>query len=208
MKLLCSCLLLLVGFASCKNGQQASTAISSTHTAVSSNSEATNDSLLLSLTKQVLQVVKGRRYKDLTPYIHPVSGIRFSPYAYIDTASDQQFTKASWPKALKSQAPLTWGSYDGSGDAITLTLPGYFRKFVYDVDFLNAEQVSVNKMIGGGNSLNNLEAAYPGCHFTESYFSGFDKKLEGMDWRTLRLVFKKLGNRYYLVGIVHDQWTI
>ncbi len=63
-------------------------------------------------------------------------------------------------------------------------------------------------MIGSSNSLNNLETVYNGCNFTESYFSGFDKKFEGMDWSSLRLVFKKHLDRFYLIAIVHDKWTI
>jgi hypothetical protein len=59
-----------------------------------------------------------------------------------------------------------------------------------------------------GNSINNINTAYPKSDYIENYFSGFNKKYEGMDWRALRLVFQKEGDRYYLVGIVHDQWTI
>ncbi|HEV8269657.1 MAG TPA: hypothetical protein VGQ04_00050, partial [Chitinophagaceae bacterium] len=70
------------------------------------------------------------------------------------------------------------------------------------------EKRSVNKFIGAGNSLNNLEMVYKNCDFTESNFSGFDKKYEGMDWKTLRLVFKERNKRFYLIGIIHDEWTI
>jgi hypothetical protein len=38
--------------------------------------------------------------------------------------------------------------------------------------------------------------------------SGFDPEYEGMDWRSLRLVFEKKNDIWYLVGIIHDQWTI
>ena len=208
MKRLSCCLLVIALLISCKNSPQAGTSLPPA-ASTGKNAAADKDSILLSLTKQVLTIIKDKRYKELAAYIHPESGLRFSSYAYVDTTDDLRFTQASWLKALKkSQTPYTWGSYDGSGDAITLTIPEYFGKFVYDADFLHAEQVSVNKMIGGGNSLNNLETIYKDSDFTESYFSGFDKKLEGMDWRTLRLVFKKHNERYYLTGIVHDQWTI
>jgi hypothetical protein len=82
------------------------------------------------------------------------------------------------------------------------------EKFVYDVDFIKPEKRSVNKFISGGNSLNNLDSVYKDCDFTESHFSGFEKKYGGMDWRTLRLVFKERNGKYFLVGVVHDQWTI
>jgi (p)ppGpp synthase/HD superfamily hydrolase len=29
-----------------------------------------------------------------------------------------------------------------------------------------------------------------------------------MDWRSLRLVFEKKDDIWYIVGIIHDQWTI
>jgi hypothetical protein len=41
----------------------------------------------------------------------------------------------------------------------------------------------------------------------EYYFPGFDLQLQGMDWRSLRLVFTLYDNTWYLVGIIHDQWT-
>ncbi|MGG3281148.1 hypothetical protein [Paenibacillus solani] len=34
-----------------------------------------------------------------------------------------------------------------------------------------------------------------------------DRAVEGMDWRSLRLVFEKIGQDHALVGIAHDQWT-
>jgi hypothetical protein len=79
---------------------------------------------------------------------------------------------------------------------------------VYDVDFIKPENFKVNDFIGLGNSLNNLSSVYKDCDFTESHFSGFDEKYGGMDWRSLRLVFKERNKRFYLVGVVHDEWTI
>ncbi|MEP6795877.1 MAG: hypothetical protein ABJB16_16235 [Saprospiraceae bacterium] len=170
--------------------------------------EVNQDSVLLETTKQVLTAIKNKDYTTLASYIHPVSGIRFSPYAYIDTVRDITLKSEKFPEEVSKHDVLIWGNYDGSGDTIRLSIDNYFKKFVYDHDFLNAEKTSLNKITGKGNSTNNLEEVYSGCVFTESYFSGFDKKFEGMDWESLRLVYKKYGARYFLVGIVHDQWTI
>jgi hypothetical protein len=49
---------------------------------------------------------------------------------------------------------------------------------------------------------------YRNYDFTESHFSGFEEKYGGMDWRSLRLVFKEIKGRFFLVGVVHDKWTI
>ena len=43
--------------------------------------------------------------------------------------------------------------------------------------------------------------------FIDYHFSGFDQKLNGMDWVSLRLVFEKQNGQYFIVAIIHDQWT-
>lgn len=166
------------------------------------------DSTLKALNSAVLQHLKNKDYTQLRTLIHPKEGVLVSPYGFVDTSDYVAiFADDIVAKSQKSDS-LYWGAYDGSGDSISLSFANYFAKFVYNADFLNAEKMSVNKMIGSGNSLNNLQTVYPGCDFTENYFSGFDKKYEGMDWCTLRLVFKMYNDRYYLVALVHDQWTI
>lgn len=167
-----------------------------------------NDKLILDYTQQVLTSLKKKDYKSFAGFIHPTLGVRFSAYSYVDTAEDVTFGLKEFGDQIKKENKFLWGNYDGTGDSIFMTINDYFAKFVYDADFLNAERRSVNSMIGHGNTLNNLTEVYKDCNFSESYFSGFDKKFEGMDWRALRLVFKKYNNKYYLVGIVHDQWTI
>ncbi|MNW11118.1 hypothetical protein D3C71_2084880 [compost metagenome] len=43
--------------------------------------------------------------------------------------------------------------------------------------------------------------------FVEYHITGIDPSVEEMDWRSLRLVFEKIGEDHALVGIIHDQWT-
>jgi hypothetical protein len=49
---------------------------------------------------------------------------------------------------------------------------------------------------------------YPDATVVEFHFPGFEEKYEGMDWKSLRVVVEKLDNKWYVVGIIHDQWTI
>ena len=166
------------------------------------------DKVIMNLAKEVLTALKQKDYQIFSTFIHPALSVRFSPYGYIDTINNLKFSKTNFIENSKKQGKLKWGNYDGSGDEIVLSINEYFAKFVYNADFLNAEKTSLNKMIGSGNSLNNLEDIYKDCDFTESYFPGFDKKYNGMDWCSLRLIFKNYNDKYYLVGVVHDQWTI
>lgn len=166
------------------------------------------DTLILDLTAEILTVFKEKEYRRLAEFFHPTLGVRFSPYGYVDTASHLAFSASSFQAAIDEGKRLLWGSYDGTGDDILLAPADYFEKFVYDVDFLDAEETSVNRFLGTGNTLNNLQTIYPGSEFSESYFSGFEAKYGGMDWRSLRLVFRSHEGELYLVAVIHDQWTI
>ncbi|WP_346237613.1 hypothetical protein ABDK00_000855 [Niabella insulamsoli] len=169
---------------------------------------ASKDSVLAGLTKEVLTIFKQKNYAKLDSFIHPEEGVRFSPYATIQP-EDKKFSREAYRKLVTANKGkvVTWGSYDGSGDPIQLTPSEYFKKFVYDANFVNPEKFDINEFIKTGNSINNLKSAYGNGDFTESYFSG-SKKNGGMDWKSVRLVFKEVNGTYYLVGIVHDQWTI
>ena len=166
------------------------------------------DSVLMQLSNGVLYRLKTERYEEFINYIHPQLGVRFSPYGHIDTVRDRMFTRQEFAQLVKDQKKIVWGEFDGTGDPINMNWQEYRNRFVYSHDFIMAPQHSVNSAIGGGNSLNNLSKAYQGADFTEFYFPGFEPKYEGMDWKTIRLVFKKDKDSYYLVGIIHDEWTI
>ena len=168
------------------------------------------DSLLLKLTQNILTNLKNKNYSAFANHIHPVEGLRFSPYGHIDTVRHIKFSRASFVSQSNKaeQDMIVWGEFDGTGDPIRMTLNNYLKRFVYDVDFVKPEKLEVNEFIGSGNSLNNLLSVYKNSDFTESHFSGFDAKYNGMDWKSLRLVFKERNRRFFLVAIVHDEWTI
>lgn len=209
-------LFLLFAATACnENKQETSTVTVATEVAVPDTLVAaptpepaiSEDSAILKLNRQILSILKQQDYAGLANFIHPNRGIRFSPYGYVDTLRNLQFSAERFKKEINSNKALHWGEYDGSGDSILLSSKAYFSKFVYNKDFLNAEKTSLNKVFGKGNSLNNIETVYKGRPYVENYFSGFDKKYGGMDWCSLKLVFEKMGESYYLVGLVHDQWT-
>ena len=171
-------------------------------------SKSDNDTVLISLSINILKSLKTQDYSRLSEFIHPEFGIRFSPYGNIDTIKDQRLSKKELIRLSRNQKTIKWGIFEGTGEPINLNIRQYFKRFVYDVDFLNAEKKSVNKIIGSITSSNNLQSIYPKCDFTEFYFSGFEPKYEGMDWRALLLVFKTDNNKTYLIAIIHDQWRI
>ena len=157
----------------------------------------------------ILAIKKGD-WGAFSTMVHPDKGVRFSPYAYVRTQKDGDLvlTAERLKKGFSDESKYTWGSYDGTGDQIRLTIEEYYRKFIYDLDFTEAPKVAQNQILGRGNTLNNLREAYPGAPFVEYHFPGLDPKYQGMDWRSLRLVFEQKDGVWYVVGIIHDQWTI
>ncbi len=204
--------LLLVVIFSCKQQQPVTNTdpvlpIDTVTTAVKSAPVSIDkDSLLLDYTKQILTVIKNKDYNAFSEFIHPQDGIRFSPYGYI-AKEHLKFSKSEFLFSLKEQNVMQWGQFAGTGDSILFNTKNYIKRFVYDVDFLNAEQITVNRSSVKGNSINNQDTYYKNVNYTECYFSGFDKKYAGMDWRALRLIFKEYEGKNFLVGIVHDEWT-
>jgi len=163
---------------------------------------------LISTALEVVQAIKDEDMVELSTFIHPTDGVRFSPYGYVDVLTSQTFTGAQLSGLMSDSQVYSWGSYDGSGDPIDLTFADYFEEFVYDEDYVEPHIIGNNVLIGKGNTLNNLADVYPNGEFVEFHFTGFDPQYEGIDWSSLRLVFEEDNGTWYLVGIVHDQWTI
>ena len=155
---------------------------------------------------EVVHALKTQDMVTLSGYVHPQNGVRFSPYAYVQD-TDQVFSADEIASILADSAVYTWGFHAGSGEPIVLSFMAYFSRYVYDVDFANSPQLALNRRISTGNSIDNSTEFYPGSVFVEYFFPGFDPQYEGMDWRNLRLVFTENSGSWYLVGILHDEWT-
>lgn len=163
---------------------------------------------LLAKVIDVIEIIRDSDMENLSRYVHPSKGLRFSPYDYVDIETHQVFTKKEVAALGVNNEVYTWGSYDGSGEPIELNFSDYYNRFVYDVNFASPHMIGNNTQIGTGNAVNNIEEAYPNGHFIEFHFKGFDPELSGIDWKSLKLVFEQEDGEWYLVGIIHGEWTI
>jgi hypothetical protein len=166
------------------------------------------------LAAQAILALRDQDIPELAGLVHPVKGITFSPYAYVRPLqgalgeADLVFSRDQLLGLWTDPTVYRWGRYDGSGEPIDLTFEQYYQRFVYDVDFAQPDVVGFNDMVGQGNTPNNIADVYPLAQTVEYHFEGFDPQYAGMDWRSLRLVLEEYEGDWYLVGIVHDQWTI
>ncbi len=163
---------------------------------------------------QAILAVRDHDLVELAALVHPVKGVTFSPYTYVRPLqgapgeADLVFSPAQLRDLWGDPAVYHWGMYDGSGEPIDLTFQEYYARFVYDVDFAQPEVLGFDETIGRGNTINNIAEVYPNGVTVEYHFEGFDPQYDGLDWRSLRLVLEESEGVWYLVGIVHDEWTI
>lgn len=155
----------------------------------------------------VLLAIKNNDLPALAKFVWP-QGLRFSPYEYVNTGTDIVLNKQQVVNGLAMSRSFTWWVSDGSGEPITLGIGQYFEKFVNDADYAKAPKVFYNHIVQRGNTTNNIATIYSGKQRVEFYFSGFDPQYEGIDRKSLTLVFEQVAGQRYLIGIVHGAWTI
>ncbi|MDP3386420.1 MAG: hypothetical protein Q8S24_04230 [Eubacteriales bacterium] len=163
---------------------------------------------LLQEALEVMTFFKNEDAAGLDSRVSPTRGVRFSPYQFVKETTDITFYPGNTVPAMFTNTTVyVWGEYDGSGDSIAGEFASYYPRFVYDQDFLNPEMIGINSFLSTGNMINNIEDVYPNDQFVEFYFSGFDPQYDGMDWRSLTLVFEDVNGTWYLVGVIHGEWT-
>lgn len=164
-------------------------------------------SQVLPLAETAIQALSTGDMATLASLVHPEAGLRFSPYAYV-LPEHLAFSSDQLPDLLDDPTYYTWGAFDGSGEPIRMTFAEYFDRFVYSKDFAGAKQISLDRRLGAGNTIDNSHEFYPGAIVVEYYLPGENPDYGGLDWQSLRLVFEQQDGVWYLAGIIHDEWTI
>lgn len=162
---------------------------------------------VLGVASTVIAALQARDGPGFAALAHPEKGVRFSPYAAVDTDTDMVFSQAQLKGFWDDPQQYAWGAYDGSGDPIELTPRDYHARFIMDRDFANPTRVGIDDDRAHGNMLNNAETVYPKGARIEFYIAPSDKDAAGLDWAALRLVFEPYRGRWYLVAVIHDEWT-
>jgi hypothetical protein len=174
------------------------------------NPKLNHQNNLPSLADSIISVLASSDWKTLSMFVHPGSGLRFSPYAYVDMTNDLVFSRTQLENINSDTQVYYWGIYDGTGDPIELTFIDYYNRFIYNKNYKEGQRGTVNQILHKGNTIINILDVYAdrSVSFIEYYVPGTDERYAGMDWGSIRLVFEDYKNRWYLIGIVHDEWTI
>lgn len=166
-----------------------------------------DDALLLERAGAVLALLKEKDYSALSCMVHPQKGVTLTPFSTVSTEYDRTLTQTDVAKLSEDQQTYVWGAMDGSGSPIRSTCSDYFDRFVYNADYTQAPEVAVDAVLMSGNALENVSDAYPAARFVDYNFPGIDPGKNGYDWCSLKLVFEPWQNEWYLVGLIHSEWT-
>ncbi|WP_052144599.1 hypothetical protein [Halalkalibacter okhensis] len=169
---------------------------------------STNELGLEETADHIVTLLRDQDMEALAGFVHPTKGVRFSPYGHIKVDEDKVLTTEQLDEFWTDETVYHWGYFDGSGEPIEKTFRDYYNRFVYDHDYANAEETAVNERLGDGMMIDNSDEIYPDADVVDYYFSGFEEEYDGMDWRSLRIVLEEQDEKWYLVGIIHDEWTI
>lgn len=157
---------------------------------------------------EIVLALKNKDFKKVASFVSEDEKLTFSPYCYVKK-EDLSFSKSEVENLFSNKNKYSWGVYNGvSPTKIEKTFAEYYDEFIFDQDFSQAEKISYNEILGKGNMKNNIQSFFPNSIVVEYHFSGFEEELDGMDWKSLRLVFVKVGDDWFLKAIVHDAWTI
>ena len=169
--------------------------------------DVADDQRLLERSEQALERLRDGDYSSLAALIHPIKGVTLTPFSTVAPDCDRRLTRAQVVALAEDEESYVWGVMDGSGAPIRATGAEYFARFVYNEDYAQAPEVAVDTVLLSGNALENVADAYPEGRFVDYTFPGLDPELGGFDWCSLKLVFEPWENDWYLVGLVHGEWT-
>ena len=170
-------------------------------------SEADAQRAIGTLVRDALAAFKDQDSAKLAALAHPAKGVRFSPYAYLNP-TNITLSVAELATAFNDPTKRTWGITDGRGDPIILTFAEYSRRWVYGRDFATSTQTAYNRTIGQGNTTDNTAVIFPDAILFEAYDPGPDPQMKDMQWQCVRFLFERAVDRWYLVSVVHGEWTI
>ncbi len=156
-------------------------------------------------TRDVLAALAARDFGKLASYIGQ-DGLRVSPYVFLDD-DDVRLSRAEVEGCKGNPQVRLWGHRDGSANPIETACKSYFDEFVWNADYRKADEVLYNEPRQRGNEVNNNHDVVPGSTVVELHVRGRGDQ-KAMNWKSLRLIFRKTEQGLFLIAITRDVWTI
>lgn len=161
---------------------------------------------ILADAKRIINLIKAKDFNKISSFVSTDAGLRFSSNSYI-TKEDLQISKEQVPGLWTNEKKYTWGVEEGSGEPIRKTFAGYYTSYIYAKDFAKAPEIEVNKTLRGNTtSITNFKEIYPESVNVDFHFPNTNE--DTYDWATLRLIFIKENDRWYLHHIQQENYSL
>lgn len=167
-----------------------------------------SEQTLISAATEAVEYISSGDYEGLSGMVHPVYGVVFTPYSTVNLTSDKCFTPAQVAAFGSDSTSYVWGTYDGSGGPIEMTVADYFSSFVYNADYAAAPVIGVDYVVRYGNALENVSEVFPDARFVDLHFPSLTGNRDTGDWSTLRLVFEEYDGELMLTAVIHCEPTV
>ena len=161
---------------------------------------------LLNTACAALRAIQQRDYSSLAAYVHPERGLTFTPYSTVDVNSDLNFNQSQVKKFAGDTNRYVWGAIPGTGELIQMIPEEFISRYIFGSDYTQASKIGVDKINISGNALENVTEVYPDCRFVEFTFPATEAG--GQNWSSLKLVLAPAETKWYLVALIHSQWTV
>jgi hypothetical protein len=155
----------------------------------------------------VVKALANRNMNVMAEFADSINGVTFSPYSFIDRNIAVILTPEQVRNGFRDETRRFWGVYHGSGDSIVMRFRRYYDEILWTYDFTKPDTVSIDKIIRINNTPDNIKKIWPNARFVEYHYRG-SEEFDGMDWQSLRLVFREGETRWRLMGIINARWTI
>jgi hypothetical protein len=154
----------------------------------------------------MLEALTNRDFKAFAQFVYPTDSLLMSAEAWVGDGGDPRFPPARLECAADDTTSVPFGYEDGSGIPFYSTLQAELGSLAVG-RYQDADSVSFNSQIHGGNTANNISEVYPGSIVVEYYFAGTGPQADFTWWST-RFVWVKHRDTWYLAAIANDHWTI
>lgn len=163
---------------------------------------------ILQSASDIIQALKTQNFTEISQFVSSEKGLTLTPYTVV-REGNLTFSREEVALFDMNNTNYIWGQYEGSGFNIEHNPRQYFNGFVYDKNFEHSH-IAYNEIQQFTGWPENMGTAYPNGIFVEYYYEGDEGEFKGFTWATLRLVFEKSteDGKWYLVGLIHSQWTI
>lgn len=156
---------------------------------------------------EVVTALRDKDFARLSTLAHPDQGIRFSPYAFVDLQKHVRLDRATLARGFANPQRYLWGHTDGQGAPMEWTFEEFYTRQLWDRDYSKATMIAIDTRQQNGNTIDNSRQAYPNAHVVEYHLPSTDPNTS-LDWGSLRIVLEDKGGTWYVVGLIHDEWTI